>query len=93
MVAKWTGCLLDSMDDVIAYETRGRNSMDSISFSKHGGISGRKVMGVCSTVVASVLSFDKGSTPNGLKASFRAGPHDTLTTTSETHGWQKYQPQ
>jgi len=93
MVAKWTGGLLDGVDDVIAYETRGRNSMDSISFSKHGGISAWKVMGVCSTVVASVLSFDKGSTPNGLKASFRAGPHDTLTTPSESSIWQKCQPQ
>ena len=43
--------------------------MDSISFSKHGGISAWKVMGVCSTVVARVLSFDKGSTPNGSEAS------------------------
>ncbi len=93
MVAKWTGGLLDGVDDVIANETRGRNSMDSISFSKHGGISAWEVMGVCSTVVARVLSFDKGSTPNGLKASFKGAAHDTLTTPSETSIWLKYRPQ
>ena len=66
MVAERTGCLFDGMDDVIAYEAGRWDSMNSISFSEHGGISGQEVMGVCWTVVASVLSFDKGSTPNDL---------------------------
>lgn len=86
MVAERTGCLFDGMDDVIAYKAGRWDSMNSISFSEHGGISGQEVMGVCWTVVASVLSFDKGSTPNDLNRPSKSILRDTLSKARRPHG-------